>query len=83
MSPKVETCGIEGCNEPAKRSISSKNLGGTTLRVKIASHRVNLCKDHYKQFKKETKGDRAIEKARFKPFGGMRASGKDSRVNAI
>jgi len=82
MSPKVETCGIEGCNEPAKRSISTKNLGGTTLRVKVSSHRVNLCKDHYKQFKKETKQERAIEKARFKPFG-VRASGKDSRVNAI
>jgi hypothetical protein len=83
MSPKVETCGIEGCSQPAKRSISTKNLGGTTLRVKTSSHRVNLCKDHYKQFKKETKQDRAIEKARFKPFGGARASGKDSRVNAI
>jgi hypothetical protein len=83
MSSKVETCGIEGCSQPAKRSISAKNLGGTTLRVRTSSHRVNLCKDHYKQFKKETKQDRVVEKARFKPLGGVRASGKDSRVNAI
>ncbi len=83
MSPKVEVCGVEGCSQPAKRSISAKNLAGTTLRVRSSSHRVNLCKDHYKQFKKETKGEREIEKARFKPFGGLRSSGRDSRVNPI
>ncbi len=83
MSPKVETCGIEGCSQPAKRSISAKNLGGTSLKVRASSHRVNLCKDHYKQFKKETKQDRAIEKARFNPMGHLRPSGKDSRVNLI
>jgi hypothetical protein len=82
MSPKVELCDIEGCSQPAKRSISSKNLAGTTLKVRSSSHRVSLCRDHYKQFKKETKEDRAIEKARFKPFGTLR-SGKDSRVNPI
>ncbi|HVP23120.1 MAG TPA: hypothetical protein VMS77_04335 [Conexivisphaerales archaeon] len=83
MSPKVGTCGIEGCSQPAKRSISAMNLSGTTLKVRTSSHRVNLCRDHYKQFKKETKQDRAIEKARFNPLGGLRPSGKDSRVNAI
>ena len=83
MSPKVGTCGIEGCSQPEKRSISSKSLAGTTLRVKTPLHRVSLCKDHYKQFKKETKQEREIEKAKFKPFGGSRPSGKDSRVNAV
>ncbi|MGA1974818.1 MAG: hypothetical protein ABSG92_04215 [Conexivisphaerales archaeon] len=83
MSPNVDICGIEGCSQPAKRSISTKNLAGTSLRVKASARRVNLCKVHYKQFKKETKEDRAIEKARFKPFGRPHASGKDSRVNAI
>jgi hypothetical protein len=83
LSGKTDLCSVEGCSQPSKRSISAKNLAGTTLRTRASTHRVNLCKDHYKQFKKETKGERAIEKARFKPFGGLRAAGKDSRVNAI
>jgi len=66
MGPKVELCGIEGCGQPAKRSISASNLAGTSLKVRTSSHRVNLCKDHYKQFKKETKEERDIERARFK-----------------
>ncbi|HVP24060.1 MAG TPA: hypothetical protein VMS77_09145 [Conexivisphaerales archaeon] len=66
MSPKVELCGVEGCSRPAKRSVSSKNLAGTSLRVSASSNRANLCKEHYKQFKKETKGEREIERARFK-----------------
>jgi hypothetical protein len=66
MSPRLELCGIEGCNQPSKRSISSKNLAGTTLRSRASSNRVNLCKDHYKQNKKETKGEREVERARFK-----------------
>ncbi len=82
MSGKSDLCGIEGCSLPAKRSLSAKYLAGTTLRAKVSSHRVNLCRDHYKQFKKETKEERAIEKARFKPYGAFRP-GKDSRVNPV
>jgi len=66
MDSKNEICSIEGCNLPAKRSISSKNIAGTTLRARTSSSRVNLCKDHYRQFKKETKADRDIERARSK-----------------
>lgn len=66
MAPKEETCDIEGCSQPAKRSISFRNLAGTSLKAKASSHRVNLCKDHYRQFKKETKREREIERARFK-----------------
>jgi hypothetical protein len=72
LSPKVETCSVTGCGLPSKRSISIRNLAGTNLKVSSSAGRVNLCKDHYKQFKKETKGNREVERARFK---NLRVSG--------
>lgn len=38
------------------------------MSVKASSGRVHLCKEHYKQFKKETREDREVSRARFKRY---------------
>ena len=61
MSPhtvKEEICDVEGCDKPAERSFNIKKVSGTDLRLKSDGLRqVHLCKDHYKQMKKQTKND--------------------------
>ena len=59
-----ETCMVSGCKEDAARSISAdklkKALSGVSL--KTDSRRVHICKTHYRQFRKKTKGERELER---------------------
>jgi len=59
-----ETCMVSGCKEDAVRSISAeklkKALSGVSL--KTDSRRVHICKTHYRQFRKKTKGERELER---------------------
>lgn len=55
---KEETCDVAGCDRPAERSFSVKRVSGTDLKLKSEGLRnVHLCKDHYRQMKKQTKND--------------------------
>jgi hypothetical protein len=63
-----EPCSVEGCSSEAIRSLSPKRLSGTSLRLKTGSRKAALCKEHYKQFKKETKEQRKIERDRFRTW---------------
>jgi hypothetical protein len=57
-----ETCDVSGCNKEAERSISVKQVKGSKLTLKPECTRsAHLCKDHYREFKKETKKDRKLE----------------------
>jgi len=40
-------------------------VSGSDLKVGGEGRRVYLCRDHYKQWKKATKGSRDLERARF------------------
>ena len=57
-------CAISGCKEEAVRSISTqklkKSLSGISL--KEESRRAHICKTHYRQFRKKTKGERELER---------------------
>ena len=59
-----QVCQVSGCKEEAVRSISSdklkKALSG--LSMKQDSRRVHICKTHYRQFRKKTKGERELER---------------------
>jgi|YelNatPaOPRAMG01_1025707.scaffolds.fasta_scaffold295021_2 hypothetical protein len=68
MTAGSHYCDVEGCGRPSRRSVSARNLAGTGLSVKASSGRVHLCKEHYKQFKKETREDREVSRARFKRY---------------
>ena len=50
-------CALLDCEEEVYKGIS---LGPGTF--------INVCKEHYKEWKKETKGDRDLERARYDRF---------------
>jgi hypothetical protein len=58
-------CDVEGCEEKAEKSVSYSLASSTSLKFKSSSRRVYLCKNHYKQFKKETKDLRELERMRW------------------
>ena len=58
-----ERCGVEGCPNPAARSVAGKRAQAALRTLKLADERrVHLCRDHYKQFRKATKEERELER---------------------
>ena len=55
---KEEICDVTGCDKPSERSLNIKKVSETDLKLKSDSlKQVHLCKEHYKQLKKQTKND--------------------------
>ena len=61
MSPhttKEEVCDVAGCDKLSERSLNIKKVSETDLKLKSDGIKhVHLCKEHYKQLKKQTKND--------------------------
>ena len=64
---KGTKCSVDGCDEDGTRSLNTKRVEDAGLRVK-AGKKSALCKIHYKEWKKETKQDRELERSRFDKF---------------
>ena len=65
---KVEkgvSCSVNGCKNPSERSIGRDQLSGSGLSAAGEGRRVYLCHDHYKTWKKATKKDRDMQRARW------------------
>ncbi|TLX98684.1 MAG: hypothetical protein E6K90_09135 [Thaumarchaeota archaeon] len=65
---KVEkgvTCVVKGCSNPAERSLSRAQLGGSGLSIASEGRRVYLCRDHYKTWKKTSKKEKSLERTRW------------------
>ncbi|WOV92715.1 MAG: hypothetical protein R1F52_06285 [Candidatus Nitrosoabyssus spongiisocia] len=60
-------CSVVECEEDAVKSLNTKRVEESGLRVKGGKKSV-LCKIHYKEWKKETKQDRELERSRFDKF---------------
>ena len=61
-SSKTDKCDVSGCSKDAERSISVKQVKGSKLSLRPECTRsAHLCKEHYREFKKETKKDRKLE----------------------
>ncbi len=56
-------CSVSGCNNEAIRSLPTEKVKSAGLKVSEA-RRAFLCKPHYKEYKKETKKDRVLDKWR-------------------
>ena len=65
---KGAKCDVTGCNNDGARSLNTKKVESAGLDVSSSSKKTVLCKDHYKDWKKETKDDRALERARYDKF---------------
>src|ERR687894_600041 len=63
---KGVNCSVQGCEEKGERSItSSKAQMASDLDLAMTNKRAYLCKSHYKEWKKATKGERDNERARW------------------
>ena len=58
-------CSVVGCDKEAVRSLSTEKVSAAGLKVGTA-RRAYLCKGHYKEYKKETKKEKMLEKWRYK-----------------
>ena len=55
-------CDVAGCENDAERSFNIKQVSKSQLTLKSDDLRqVHLCKEHYKEYKKQTKNDREID----------------------
>ena len=65
---KGAKCNVDGCEKDGARSINTTKVENANLRVNNLGKKSVLCKDHYKEYKKESKDDRDLERARFDKF---------------
>ena len=54
---KGAKCNVSGCEEDAVRSINTQKVEAAGLDVESSGKKSQLCKAHYKEWKKETKDD--------------------------
>ena len=59
------TCNVDGCENSAVRSLNTKKVEDAGLRLNSSGKKSGLCKEHYKEWKKATKEDRSLERARY------------------
>jgi hypothetical protein len=65
---KGAKCDVGGCDNDGARSINTKKVESAGLDISNAGKKTVLCKDHYKEWKKESKDDRDLERARYDKF---------------
>jgi hypothetical protein len=65
---KGAKCSVKECGEDGVRSLTASKVEGTGVGIPNGLKKAILCKEHYKEWKKATKGERDTEKARFSRF---------------
>jgi hypothetical protein len=65
---KGAKCNVEGCDKDGARSLNTTKVENAGLRVTSVGKKSVLCKEHYKEWKKESKDDRDLERARYDRF---------------
>ena len=65
---KGAVCNVSGCENPGVRSLNTKKVEAAGLDIASSGKKTALCKEHYKEWKKETKGDRDLERSRYDRF---------------
>lgn len=65
---KGAKCNVDGCDMDGARSLNTMRVQNAGLRVSSAGKKAVLCKEHYKEWKKESKEDRDLERARYDKF---------------
>ncbi len=65
---KGAKCNVDGCTNDGVRSLNTTKVENAGLDVNSTGKKTVLCKPHYKEYKKESKDDRALERARYDKF---------------
>ena len=61
-------CHAAGCDKDGARSLNARKVEDAGIDLSVSAKKAVLCRDHYKEWKKGTKGDRDLERARYKRF---------------
>ncbi len=65
---KGAKCNVDGCDKDGARSLNTTKVENAGLHVNSIGKKTVLCKEHYKEYKKESKDDRELERARYDKF---------------
>jgi hypothetical protein len=65
---KGAKCNVDGCDQDGTRSLNTAKVERAGLLVNSSGKKSVLCKTHYKEWKKESKEDRDLERARYDKF---------------
>ena len=65
---KGAKCNVDRCDQDGARSLNTTKVENVGLRVTSVGKKSVLCKEHYKEWKKESKDDRDLERARYDKF---------------
>jgi hypothetical protein len=65
---KGAKCNVDGCDQDGARSLNTAKVENAGLIVNSKGKKTILCKEHYKEWKKESTDDRSLERARFDKF---------------
>ncbi len=65
---KGAKCNVDGCDQDGTRSLNTVKVERAGLIVTSSGKKSILCKIHYKEWKKESKEDRDLERARYDKF---------------
>ena len=65
---KGAKCNADGCDKDGARSLNTAKVERAGIIVNSSGKKSVLCKEHYKEWKKESKDDRDLERARYDKF---------------
>jgi len=62
---KPDICVVVSCGQPAARSLSTAKVKQVLPDLKLGDvgRRAHLCRTHYREFRKKTKEERALDRA--------------------
>lgn len=58
-------CDVSGCNNDGVRSLNARKVDDAGMDLSTSAKKAVLCRTHYREWKKETRGDRDLERARY------------------
>lgn len=62
---KGAKCNYTGCDNDGVRSLNTAKVENARMSIDSVGKKTVLCREHYKEYKKETKEDRELERARY------------------
>ncbi len=65
---KGAKCSVDGCTNDGVRSLNTTKVEKAGLRIISTGKKTVLCKQHSKEYKKASKDDRELERARYDKF---------------
>ncbi len=58
-------CDVSGCDNDGVRSLNARKVDDAGMDLSTSAKKAVLCRTHYREWKKETRGDRDLERARY------------------